>query len=158
MAHDNVVAACVNVTHDAAIMRVRIFSTVSAMKTGSTKDKGYEVEVIYNGEMAFAKGGAGTYRFQHNNHVLQFAASQFASGNKALGRWLTRLLAEAEPDLFWEDSTHPVTKIKEIQAALERDDGSAKDFLKAQNEAWSTNLIQYGPQKGKGAESNPNKK
>lgn len=146
IARGNVAAACVNVAHDAAKRKVRIFSLASGLQPGSFKEAGYSLEIIYNVDIAAeAKAGVASYQFQHNNQVLAFAASQFASGNKALGRRLINILAEAQPDLFWSTPSHSVVTIKQIRAGLDGDSQSIKEFLEDEREAWARTSKAYGP-------------
>ena len=138
-----VTAAYVNVTHDVESKNVRIFSIDAEGRKAPFKVGGYQVEVIFNPRIAGTSAGVDSYRCQHNNAVLTFAAAKFASGEKELGLSLIKLLAKAEPDLFW-DMPQPVMKIDEIQRRLIKDDGSLKDFLSEKNDAWQNIVKQYG--------------
>jgi hypothetical protein len=145
MAEENVAAARINVAHDVAQKRLRIFSIVPARKAGKPRERGYEVKIIYNPNLTASKGGVGSYRFQNNNQVLSFAAAQFTSGNKAFARRLVTLLAEAAPDLFWSSPTDPVITIKQILAGLEKDDETVKPFLADESQVWAETVKRYGP-------------
>jgi hypothetical protein len=145
MAAENVMAARINVAHDAAKKRVRIFSIVSGGRTGEFKEYGYNLEIIYNANIASSKVGVGSYHFQHNNQILAFAAAQYASGKKTLGRRLIGYIAEAEPDLCWSSPTHPVMSIQQILAGLEKDDETVRDILKDSSEYWNISVRVYGP-------------
>jgi hypothetical protein len=146
VARGNVAAARVNVTHDTAQRRVRIFAVTLGMKTGGVKEFGYDIDIIYNVDIAIeAKVGVPAYHFQHNSQVMAFAAAQIASGNTELGRRLIRLLAEAQPDLFWSSPSHPVMTIQQILTGLERDTEVVKEFLRDQSEAWMNTFKVYGP-------------
>jgi len=130
-ARANLLAAYVNITRDAAQKSLRIYAVALPAKAGKFKQEGYEVEVIYNHELALkGKTAAGPYHQQHNAVMLAFAAAQFASSEKAFGLYLVKLLASAEPDLFWSSTTHPVMTMKQIIAGLEKNDGSVAEFLK----------------------------
>src|SRR5208282_332910 len=132
----NYAAACINVTRDATQKRLRIYAVSLGAKTGKFKVDDYDIEVIYNNEMAVeGKTAAGAYHLQHNNLVLMFAAAQVASGNKGLGLSLVRLLAAAEPDLFWSSPTHSPLPIQKILAGIEKED--VKEFLKEEADDWA---------------------
>lgn len=75
----------VNITYDIAEKRVRIFSSVSDGKIGVFNDNGYTIQIVYNRNIAASKLGVGSYHFQHNVHVLTFAAAEFAAGRRAFG-------------------------------------------------------------------------
>lgn len=137
------IAANVNVARDAASKSIRIFAKANEHAAPFNFD-GYRVEVIYNPYIAGTRAGVGSYRFQHNRAVLTFAAAKFASGEKKLGQSLIKLLTEAEPDLFWSLPTTPVMKIDEIQRRLSTDDGSLKEFLSEENDAWQQIVKDYG--------------
>jgi hypothetical protein len=141
---ESVMAARVNVTHDVAKKRVRIFSIIPGEKSREFKEDGYDMEIIYNANIASSKVGVGSYHFQHNNQILAFAAAQYASGKKKFGRFLIGRLAEAEPDLAWSSPTHPVMTIQEILAGLEKDDETVRDFLKDESEYWNESVKIYG--------------
>ena len=145
MAGENVASARVNVAHDAAHKRLRIFSITPSGKTGEFREYGYDLEIIYSPDIASLKAGVGSYRFQNNNQVLSFAAAQFTSGNKAFAKRLVARLAKAEPDLFWSSPTDPVLTIKQILAGLEKDDESVRAFLKDKSETWAETVKRYGP-------------
>ncbi len=146
MAEENVAAARSNVAHDAAQNRLRIFSTAPGTKQGVSKEFGYEIEIVYYAPAPDPlKGGVGSYRFQHDNQILSFAAAQFTSGKKALAKRLAALLAEAAPDLFWSSPKDPVITIKQIQAGLEKDDEALKPFLADQSQVWAETVRTYGP-------------
>jgi hypothetical protein len=145
-ARANLLAAYVNITRDAAQKRLRIYAVALPAKAGNFKQEGYEVEVIYNNELALKdKTAAGPYHRQHNAVMLTFAAAQFASGKKEFGLYLAKLLASAEPDLFWSSPTHPVMTMQQIIAGLEKSDGTVAEFLKDEREQWSDILKSYGP-------------
>ena len=145
MAEENVAMASINVAHDVVHKRLRIFSIEPNKKDREFKDGGYDLEIIHCPETTSYKTGVTSYRFQNNNEILAFAASQFKSGNKAFAKRLVGLLAEEEPDLFWSLPTHPVMTIQQIRAGLEKDDDSVKDFLIDESEDWSETLRMYGP-------------
>jgi hypothetical protein len=146
IARGNVAVARVSVAHDAAQKRVRVFAVAFGGKTGTFKVSRYNVEIIYNVNIAMeAKVGVVSYQYQHNCQVLEFAAAQFAAGKKALGRRLVRFLAKAQPDLFWSDPAHPAMTIEKILAGLERDDKSVEAFLKDEMESWAETVKIYGP-------------
>jgi hypothetical protein len=146
LARGNVAAARVNVAYDAAQKRVSIFAVSFGNKTAHFKERGYQVAIIYNTNVAAeAKVGVGSYQFQHNNQVLAFAAAEFAAGRKAFGRRLIGFLAKAQPDLFWSSPTHALMTIEEIQAGLGRDDATVRDFLADQRDTWAETLSAYGP-------------
>jgi hypothetical protein len=140
-----VMAARINVTHDVAKKSIRIFSVVSERKSGKLKEDDYDVEIIYNADIASSKVGVVSYHSQHNYQILAFAASQFASGKKAFGRYLVGRLAEAEPELFWSSPTHPVMTIQQILAGLEKDDETVRDFLRDESEYWYESVKNYDP-------------
>lgn len=136
IARGNVAAARVNVAHDAADNKVRIFAVLHRESQRKFKVSEYSVEIIYNDAVADeAKVGVVAYHCQHNGQVLEFAAAQFASGKKALGQKLVESLAEAQPDLFWSTPTHYMT-IREILNGMNKDDETIKEFLKDESEAW----------------------
>lgn len=143
-ARANFEAACLNVTREAAQKRLRIYAVTPKAKTGTVKEGDFEIEVIYFRELAAEdKKAAGAYH-QHNNHlVLRFAAAQFAAGKKALGLRLVRLLAEADPDMWWSSPTHPQLTVQKILAGLEKDDDSMKAFLKEESEDWAYRVKNY---------------
>jgi len=145
-ARANLLAAYVNITRDAAQRSLRIYAVALPAKAGKFKQEGYQVEVIYNNELALkGKTAAGPYHHQHNAVMLTFAAAQFASGKKELGIYLAKLLARAEPDLFWSSPTHPVMTMQQIIGGLEKSDGSVAEFLKDESEQWADILKSYGP-------------
>ena len=145
-ARANLVAAYVNITRDAVQKKLRIYAVSLSAKTGQFTQDGYQIEVIYNNDLALeGKTAGGPYHLQHNHVVLQFAAAQFASGKKDLGLHLATLLAAAEPDLFWSSPTHPVMTIQQIIAGLEKNDTSVAEFLKDGSGAWADILKRYGP-------------
>lgn len=136
------IAARDNVAHDATLMSIRIFAKANQPKAPFNLD-GYRVEVIYNPNIAGIRAGVGSYRLHHNAKVLIFAAAKYAAGQKEFGLSLIKLLAEAEPDLYW-DSPYPVMKIDEIQRRLIKDDGSLKTFLNEMNDKWQQIVKKYG--------------
>jgi len=145
-ARANLLAAYVNITRDAVQKKLRIYAVSLPAKTGQFTQDGYQIEVIYNNDLALeGKTAGGAYHLQHNHAVLGFAAAQFASGNKDLGLRLTRLLAAAEPDLFWSSPTHSLMTIQQIIAGLEKNDTSVAEFLKDESGAWADILKRYGP-------------
>jgi hypothetical protein len=142
---ENYAAARVNVARDAAHKKLRIFSIMTSVKTGEIKVSGYDLEIIYTPDIASTDTGVICYRFQNNNQILSFAAAQFTSGNKAFAKRLVGILAEAEPDLFWSSPTDPALTIKQILAALERDNETLKHFLTDESETWAETVKKYGP-------------
>lgn len=138
-----VTAARVAVVHDMGSRNIRIFTAKPEGTRSPFKVNGYEVEVIYNVRIGSSRAGVGSYRFQHNDAVLTFAAAKFASGEKELGLSLLKLLADAEPKLFW-DSPSPVMPIDQIVKGLSKDDGSLKDFLKEMSDEWQQMAKDYG--------------
>lgn len=142
--HEVVIAADVNVVHDAQSKSIRIFTTKTDGEKAPFKVAGYQVEVIYNPHMEAKKAGVDSYRCQHNYAVLVFAAAKFASGEKDLGLSLMRLLADAEPDLFWS-TPNQVIRIDQILKGFIKDDGSLKDFLNEMREDWKGIVREYGP-------------
>jgi len=145
MADEISMSASVNVTHDIAQKRIRIFSVVPDAKVGEFNKYGYQVEIIYNAKLASSKVGNGAYYSQSNYLILAFAGAQFASGKKELGRWLVEILAASEPDLFWSSPTHPVMTIQQISVGLKSDDKTVKDFLEDRNTIWAEIMDLYGP-------------
>jgi len=145
-ARANLLAAYVNITRDAAQRSLRIYAVALPAKAGKFKHDDYQVEVIYKNELALkGKTAAGPYHHQHNAVMLTFAAAQFASGKNGFGLYLVKLLAGAEPDLFWSSPTHPVMTLQQIIAGLEKNDGSVAEFLKDERERWADILKSYGP-------------
>jgi hypothetical protein len=144
LAKENVAAARVNVAHDVAQKRLRIFTTVPSLETKRFKESGFDVEIIYNYELSGAQNGVASCRFQNNDQVLSFAAAQFTSGNKAFAKRLVGLLAEAEPSLFWSSPTDPVITIKQIVVGLEKDDETVKPFLADETQTWQETSKRYG--------------
>jgi hypothetical protein len=145
-ARANFATACVNVTRDALQKRLRIYATSPAAKVGKFKADGCEVELIYNPEIAIeSKTAAGPY-YQHHNHlVLKFAAAQYTAGKRGIGLLLVKLLAQAEPGIFWSSPTHPPLTIQRILAGIEADDEVVKPFLREESEDWPIKLKTYGP-------------
>jgi hypothetical protein len=144
MAKENVAAARVNVAHDVASKRLRIMTRVPNLETKNLKESGYDIEIVYNYELACADNGAGSYRVQHNNQILSFAAAEFTSGNKTLAKRLVGLLAQAEPDLFWSSPSDPAISIKQILAGLEKDDETVKPFMADETQTWRETVKSYG--------------
>jgi hypothetical protein len=145
-ARANLLAGYVNITRDTAQKSLRIYAVALPAKAGKFKQDGYAIEVIYNNELALqGKTATGPYHHQHNAVMLTFAAAQFASGKKEFGLYLIKLLASAEPDLFWSSPTHPVMTLQQIIAGLEKKDGSVAEFLKDEHEQWADILKSYGP-------------
>jgi hypothetical protein len=145
IASENVAVARVNVAHDVAHKTLRIFTLVPHLDTEELKVSDYNVEIIYNYDVACANNGASSYRFQNNDEVLAFAAAEFVSGNKAFAKELVEILGEAEPDLFWSSPTHPIMTIKQITGGLQNDDETIKEFLSDESEWWAQTLKKYGP-------------
>ncbi|HZR19735.1 MAG TPA: hypothetical protein VFE51_20790 [Verrucomicrobiae bacterium] len=145
LAKENVAVARVNVAHDVAHKQLRIFTIVPSHETKSFKESGFEVEIIYNYELACAQNGVASCSFQNNNQVLSFAASQFTSGDKAFAKRLVRVLAEAEPSLFWSSPSDPVITITQIVVGLEKDDETVKRFLADETQTWKETVKKYGP-------------
>jgi hypothetical protein len=143
-ARANFEAACLNITRDAAQKRFRIYAVTSKAKTGTLREGDFEIEVIYHRELAAEdKKAAGAYHQHYNHLVLRFAATQFAAGKKQFGLRLVRLLAEADPDMWWSSPTHPQLTIQKILAGLEKDDDSTKAFLKEESEDWAYRVKNY---------------
>jgi hypothetical protein len=138
-------AACLNVTRDAKLRRLRIFATTATATTGTFNEADWEIEVIFNAEV-LAKPAAGPYH-QHNNHlILKLAAAQFTASQKELGLRLVRLLAEASPNMWWSSSTvsrHPTLTIQQILEGLEKNDEAIQQFLKEESEDWAYRLEAY---------------
>ncbi len=143
LGRDTVAAARVNVAHDVARKRLRVFSITPQIKSEDFKEFGYDLEIVYNEEMA-ALGGPASYHFQHNNFILAFAAAQFEAGNKAFAKRLVAILAEAEPDLGWSSPTDPMITIKQIITGLEKNDDTVKPFLKDWSQEWTNSLKRCG--------------
>ena len=145
-ARANLLAAYVNVTRDATQKSLRIYAVALPVKAGKFKQEGFEIEVIYNNELALkGKTAAGPYHHQHNAVMLAFAAAQFASGQQKFGLYLVKLLASAEPKLFWSSPTHPAMTMQQIIAGLEKNDARIGEFLKDECEQWAEILKSYGP-------------
>jgi hypothetical protein len=143
-ARANFEVACLNITRDAAQKRLRIYAVTPKAKTGTVREGDFEIEVIYHRELeAEGKKAAGAYHQHYNHLVLRFAASEFAAGKKELGFRLVRLLAEADPDIWWSSSTHPQLTIQKILAGLEKNDQSVKGFLKEESEDWAFRVKTY---------------
>lgn len=146
---ENVVAARINVAHDAANHRVRIFSIVPGKKTEEIEESGYHLEIIHNATMQAGMSGAGTYHFTHNFEVLTFAAAQFAAdktAEKSFSRQLIKRIAQAEPSLGWSTPAHPWMTIQQILEGIGKNDDTIKDFLAERSEDWNINTIKYyGP-------------
>lgn len=143
MAEENVEMAWLNVIHDVAHKQLRIFTTAATVKAGESKISGYDLEVIYISNASSFKNGVGSYRFQNNNALLSFAASQFVSGKKAFATQLVSILAEAEPDLAWSTPTHPEMTVQQILAGLQKDNDTVKDFLEDWSSEWIRNVSLY---------------
>jgi hypothetical protein len=144
MGAENVEMARINVAHDVVQKRLRIFSTTATPKAGDSKISGYHLEIIQVPNSTTFKGGPDSYRFQNNNALLSFAASQFVSGKKAFAIELVSILAKAEPDLFWSTPSHPVMTIQQILAGLQKDDDTVKDFLAHCSQEWTETIRKYG--------------
>ena len=144
-ARANFEAACLAVTRDATQKKLRIYAIKSEAETGTVKCDDVEVEVVYHKDLAAEnRNSAGAYHQHHNQQVLCFAASQFAEGKKALGLRLVKLLAEADPYLWWSSPDHPGLTIEKIVAGLEKDDETVRDFLKEQSKEWAYRVKYYG--------------
>jgi hypothetical protein len=143
MVRDTVGAARINVTHDVAQKRLRVLSHVAGEKTVRLKEYGYQVEIIHNSSQM--QVGVSSYRFQYGAGVLEFAATQYASGKKAVAIWLVGILAKEEPDLFWSRPDQLLT-IQQIETAMKADDNKAlKPFLEDEAQEWAGDLKTYGP-------------
>ena len=139
-------AACVNLTSDATQKRLRIYAVSLGASTGKFKEGDYDIEVIYNNEMAVeGKTAAGAYHHQHNQLVLTFAAARLASGENGLGLRLIRLLAAAQPDLLWSSPAHSSIPIQKILTGIEKEEEYIKEFLKEAAQDWEYTLKLYGP-------------
>lgn len=142
----NRVAAYLNVTRDVARKSLRVYAVKSGVKIGTTKEGKYEIEVIYDVNITLdVNTQIGAYHVFHNGAVFQFAADQFASGQKKLGLRLIKLLADADPDLGWSTPTQPLIGIRDILAALEKNPETMRECLKDLSEGWTTSLKMYGP-------------
>ena len=138
-------SACINVTRDVRDKRLKIFS-VSKAKAGLYKKHGFKVEVIWNEEIAdLDPKVSGAYHHHNNEVILTFAAWQFASGRKDLGLWLVRLIAEAQPNKMWSSSKQAPTVIKDILLGLEKNDGTAREFVESGKINWPWYVETYGP-------------
>jgi hypothetical protein len=136
----------VMVTHDIAHKRIRILSIASSSKTRDADLDGYRLEIIYNSVIAESKLTVVSYRFQHNMHVLTYAAAQYAAGKKDFAVRLVRILAEADPTLWWSSPTHPQIAIQEILRGLEKGDSSIGEFVQDLRDEWARGVAIYGPQ------------
>jgi hypothetical protein len=143
MVEENVEMAWLNVAHDVSHKRLRIFTTATTIKAGESKIAGYDLEVVLVPNAMAFKSGAGSYRFQNNNALLSFAASQFASGKKAFARQLVGILADAESDLAWSTPTHPEMSVQQILAGLQKNDDTVKDFLTDWSQEWAKTASKY---------------
>jgi len=143
MAEENVEMAWLNVAHDVAHKRLRIFTMSATAKAGESKMHDYDLEIVLIPNATTFKSGVGSYRFQNNNALLSFAASQFVSGKKAFARQLVGILAEAEPDLAWSTPTHPQMTVRQILAGLQKDDDTVKDFLADWSQEWMQTVTKY---------------
>jgi hypothetical protein len=142
----NFVTACINVTREVQQKRIRLYAISSSAKTGTFKEGDFTIQVIYNEELAdMDTKVAGAY-YQHNNHlILSFAACRFASGDKAFGLRLVRMIAAAHPSLTWSSPKQPPTPIQKILAGLEKDDDSVRQFLDDEKRDWPSYVKMYGP-------------
>ena len=140
------VAACIRVTRDVRQKRLTVFAVSPYTKSGTFKEGGFEIEVIYNGELAKEdEKSAGTF-YQHNNGaLLGFAASQYTTGDKALGLRLIQIIADAHPKCEWSSPEHPPVEVKDILTSLSKDDATARTFLKYETEQWAWKIKTYGP-------------
>jgi hypothetical protein len=139
-------AACINVTRDASLKRLRIYALSLGAKSGNVKEGGYDIEIIYNSEMAAeSKTAAGAYHLQHNQLVLTFAGAQLAAGEKSLGQALVKLLAAAQPELCWSSPAHSPVPIRRILTGIEKGGDEVRVFLKEATEDWNYKLRLYGP-------------
>ena len=144
-ARANFVTACVDVTREVAHKRLTIYAVVRT-KSATTKQDGYEIEVIYYPELAKEHTEtSGAYHHHHNHLVLTFAAAQFAAGKKQLALALVRRLVEAQPEMWWSSPTHQPLTLKRILVGLEKDDESVRKFLKEEAEDWAYRVKTYGP-------------
>jgi len=144
-ARANFVTACIDVTREAARKHLTIYAVVRTT-TGTTKEDGYEIEVIYHPELKKEHTEtSGAYHHHHNHLVLTFAAAQFAAGKKQLALRLVRRLVDAQPEMWWSSPTHQPLTLKKILAGLEKDDESVRQFLKEETEDWAYRVKTYGP-------------
>jgi hypothetical protein len=139
-------AACINVTRQVKQKRLLIFATLPAKKGRAIKEGDFEVEVYYNPDLAKEKSTAsGAYLQHHNSKILTFAAAQFAAGKKEFGLHLVKLLAEAQPDIWWSSPTHDSITIQEIVDGLEAGGDPVRQFLKEESEDWDYRVKTYSP-------------
>jgi len=142
-ARANFATACIDVAREVARKHLTIYAVVRT-QSATTKEDGYEIEVIYHPELAKEHTEtSGAYHHHHNHLVLTFAAAQFAAGKKQLA--LVRRLVEAQPEMWWSSPTHPPLTLKKILAGLEKDDESVRQFLKEETEDWTYRVKTYGP-------------
>ena len=140
----NFATACIDVAREVARKHLTIYAVVRT-QSATTKEDGYEIEVIYHPELAKEHTEtSGAYHHHHNHLVLTFAAAQFAAGKKQLALALVRRLVEAQPEMWWSSPTHPPLTLKKILAGLEKDDESVRQFLK-ETEDWTYRVKTYGP-------------
>ena len=142
----NFTAACLNLARDVRDKRLKIYSVVSKAKNGISKENGYTIEVIYHRKLAETYvAAAGSYQQQYNQCLLDFAAAQFAEGQKTFGIQLVRLLAQAEPKLCWGSRDIPSLPIQKILASMESEDGSLNGFFKEATRDWHQRQKDYTP-------------
>jgi hypothetical protein len=143
-ARANFESACLAVTRDAAQKKLRIYAITGNATAGTVKHDDVEIEVIYHKHLAAEHTKAAGAYHQHNNGlVLCFAAAQFAAGRKALGVHLVKLLAEADPQMWWSSPTHGELTIQRILSGLEKDDASVREFLKDESKEWAYRVKNY---------------
>ncbi len=140
-------AACLNVTRDAQAKRLRIFGMHAASRSELLEAHSYKLDIIYHPDLSLRwKKTMGAY-YEHNNHlVLNFAASEYSAGHKALAVWIIKHLAQVHPDIVWyshEKNGH--FTIQAILRGLEADDPNLNSFLKEQSDDWKWKCETYGP-------------
>lgn len=139
-------AACIRVTRDVKQKRLTVFAVSPDAQTGTFKEGGYDIEVVYNGDLAQSHAKAAGAFYQHNNGVLlSFAGSQFATGDKRLGLRLMQLIAGAHPSCAWSTPEHPPVELKELLASIKKEDDTARAFLKDATAQWAWWVKTYGP-------------
>lgn len=144
-ARANFAAACANVTRDANRKALRLYALTPTARNGITNVAGYSIEIIYNADLVKEDAtSSGAYHQHHNILVLKFAAAEFASGNKELGITIVRLLANAQPDLWWSSPSHPPLTVKKILNGLEANEQTVRQFLKEENADWQYRVKTYG--------------
>src|SRR4051812_45220638 len=104
-AQANFIAASINLTRDALERKLTIYSFSQSLPTKVVRIEGYSVQIIFRRDLqAVHDESAGSYIQHYHGCLLDFAAAQFAEGEKATGVALTRLLAQADPNLSWSES------------------------------------------------------